>query len=203
MISRLPGRHNLENTLAVIAAATLAGLPLERIQAALLAFEGVKRRQDIVGEFGGVIIMDDFAHHPTAVQETVQALRPFYPGRRIIAAFEPRTNSSRRRVFQDAYSRAFDGADLICIKEPPGMDAIPPEQRMNARELAETIRERQKDVHYFADTDALLQFLVDNCSTGDLVLCMSNGSFDGLPQRLSAALKNCNEEPGGCSGCKG
>jgi UDP-N-acetylmuramate: L-alanyl-gamma-D-glutamyl-meso-diaminopimelate ligase len=189
MVSRLPGRHNLGNTLAVIAAATLAGLSLERIQEALLAFEGVKRRQDILGESEGILVMEDFAHHPTAVKETLQALRPFYPDRRIIAAFEPRTNSSRRRIFQDAYAEAFDAAHLVCIKEPPGLDAIPPEERMNARELVEHIGMRHKEAHYFEDTDGLLQFLVSHCTSGDLVLSMSNGSFDGLPQRLLAALR--------------
>ena len=188
MTSRLPGRHNLGNTLAVIATATLAGLSLDEIQRALLAFEGVTRRQDIIGECGGIIVMEDFAHHPTAVRETIQALRPFYPERRIIAAFEPRTNSSRRRVFQEAYSEAFDDADVVCIKEPPGMDAIAPEQRMNAKELTENIRKRRKEARYFADADALLHFLVSHCSSGDLVLCMSNGSFDGLPRRLVEAL---------------
>ena len=110
MLSTLPGRHNLMNTLAVIAVASLIGIASATIQEALLAFQGVKRRQEILGEAGGVLVIDDFAHHPTAVQETIQAMRFYYPNRRIIALFEPRTNSSRRNVFQADYEAAFDGS---------------------------------------------------------------------------------------------
>ena len=190
IISELPGRHNLGNTLAVIAATSIAGLTIEQIQRGLLSFRGVKRRQDIIGECNGILVMDDFAHHPTAVLETIEALRLFYPDRRIVAAFEPRTNSSRRKVFQDAYSKVFDAADCICIKEPSGMDSIPPEERLDTKLLVQDIRRRAKDARYFGDTDELLRFLAAHCSKGDLVLCMSNGSFDGLPLRLLAAIED-------------
>lgn len=190
MISKIPGRHNAFNTLAVAAACSVAGLSVDRVQAAVLAFKGVTRRQDIVGESRGVIVMDDFAHHPTAVVETIGALRRFYPNRRIIAAFEPRTNSSRRSIFQDSYATAFDEADCTCIKEPPGMDAIPREERLDTRRLAKEIKNRKNEAHYFENIENLVSFLVEYCRAGDLVLCMSNGSFDGLHQKLLNALND-------------
>ena len=186
--SRLPGRHNLLNTLAARAVAALAGLHRDPFQEALLAFQGVKRRQDLVGEARGILVMDDFAHHPTAVQETLEALHRFYPERRLIAAFEPRTNSSRRAVFQGAYAAAFDAADCICIKQPPGLEAIPEAERLNTRQLVEDVRKRNPEAHYFPGVEDLLSFLTAYCSAGDLVVCMSNGSFDGLPQRLLQTL---------------
>ncbi|MDR3556492.1 MAG: Mur ligase family protein [Syntrophobacteraceae bacterium] len=186
--SKLPGRHNGWNIAAVIAAATLAGMSLKSIQEAVLAFNGVKRRQDVLGEFGGVLVMDDFAHHPTAVHETLLALKLFHPLRRLIAAFEPRSNSSRRNVFQQLYSGAFSAADLICIKQPPAMDSIPGEERLDAGRLVEDIRKRGKDGRFFQTTDELLGFLLESARSGDLIVCMSNGSFDGLTKKLAEAL---------------
>jgi len=189
MITKLAGHHNLSNTMAVIAAASLAGLTPERIQEAVLAFNGVARRQQIIGESQGILIIDDFAHHPTAVKETVTALKLHFPDRRIIAVFEPRTNSSRRRVFQSAYAKSFDDALCVCLKEPPGMDSIPPAERLDTRQLARDIRLQNKEARYFEDTEDLLNFLLSYCRKGDLVLCMSNGSFDGLPIRLFDAIQ--------------
>ena len=186
--SKLPGRHNAWNVTAVIAAATLAGMDMKSIQEAVLAFGGVKRRQDVTGEFQGVLVMDDFAHHPTAVNETLLGLKLFHPLRRLIAAFEPRSNSSRRNVFQQLYSNAFSAADIVCIKQPPAMESIQENERMDARRLAEDIRRHGKDARYFETTDALLGFLLDTARTGDLIVCMSNGSFDGLTQKLAEAL---------------
>ncbi len=189
IVSGLPGRHNLGNTLAAMAVASLVGLSRQQFQEALLAFQGVKRRQDIVGESNGVLIIDDFAHHPTAVQETLQALHRFYPGKRVIAAFEPRTNSSRRAVFQDAYAAAFDEAHCTCIKEPPGMEAIAEGERLNARQLVEDIKKRGNEAYFFQSTEDLSSFLRGYCAPGDMVVCMSNGSFDGLPHDLLRALE--------------
>ena len=189
MVTKLAGHHNLSNTMAVIAAASIAGLSSPEIQKALLAFKGVTRRQDIIGESKGVLIIDDFAHHPTAVKETILALRNHFPDRRLIAAFEPRTNSSRRRVFQMAYADAFDDADCVCIKQPPGLDGIPQSERLDATQLVEDIRQKKIQAHYFSETGELLNFLAGYCQAGDLVLCMSNGSFDGLPLKLFSALQ--------------
>ncbi len=188
--SRLPGFHNVMNTLSVLAVAATLGLDAESLQHALLTFRGIKRRQDVLGECKGVLVIDDFAHHPTAVQETIHALRLFYPERRLIAAFEPRSNSSRRSVFQNAYSKSFDHADCICLKAPPGMEAIPPEERLDSKQLLEEIKQRKSEAYLFAETENLLAFLQGYHRPGDLVLCMSNGSFDGLPHRFMEMLRN-------------
>ncbi|MGC9965515.1 MAG: Mur ligase family protein [Syntrophobacteraceae bacterium] len=186
--SRLAGKHNVWNLTAAIAAASIAGMTLESIREAVEAFNGVKRRQEVVGEFAGVLVMDDFAHHPTSVHETLQGLKLFYPERRLIAAFEPRSNSSRRNVFQDVYPTAFSAADLICIKQPPAMESIPEHQRLDARRLVDDIRKTEKDAHFFQTTDELLGFLLQSARPGDLIVCMSNGSFDGLTEKLAAEL---------------
>lgn len=188
VFSHLPGRHNLFNTLAARAVAALTGVSLDQFQEALLAFQGVKRRQDLVGEADDILIMDDFAHHPTAVQETLEALRRFYPERRLMVAFEPRTNSSRRAVFQDAYAASFDAAHSICIQQPPGLESIPAPERLNPGQLVEDLKQRGKGAYFFETTENLLSFLINHCRAGDLVVCMSNGSFDGLPQRFLQAL---------------
>jgi len=189
ILSRLPGRHNLGNTLAALAVAAIVGLNRRQFQEAVMEFQGVKRRQDVLGEVSGVLVIDDFAHHPTAVQETLRALHLFYPDRRLIAAFEPRTNSSRRSVFQSAYAAAFDDADCICIKEPPGLESIPEAERLNTRQLVGEIAKRGKAAYFFQSTEDLSEFLKGYCAPGDLVVCMSNGSFDGLPRNLLQSLK--------------
>lgn len=189
MVTRLAGDHNLMNTMAVIAAASLAGLTPNRTQEAILAFAGVTRRQDVIGESRGILVVDDFAHHPTAVRETISAMRLHFPERRIIAVFEPRTNSSRRRVFQNAYARSFQDAACVLIKEPPGLESILPQERLDARRMVQDIRRAKQEAHYFENTANLLQFLLGYCRTGDLVLCMSNGSFDGLPSELYQAIQ--------------
>ncbi len=186
--SKLAGRHNVWNLTAAIAAASIAGMTLESIREAVLAFSGVKRRQDVIGEFAGVLVLDDFAHHPTAVRETLLGLKLFHPERRLIAAFEPRSNSSRRNVFQELYSRSFSAADLICVKQPPGMESIPEHQRLDARRLVDDICKREKNARFFQTTDQLLGFLLQSAIPGDLIVCMSNGSFDGLTERLAAEL---------------
>ncbi len=186
--SKLAGKHNVWNLTAAIAAASIAGVSQESIRGALEAFNGVKRRQEVVGEFAGILVMDDFAHHPTAVHETLQGLKLFHPERRLIAAFEPRSNSSRRNVFQDLYPDAFSAADLICIKQPPGMESIPEHQRLDARRLVDDIRKNDQDARFFQTTDELLGFLLQSARPGDLIVCMSNGSFDGLTEKLASEL---------------
>jgi UDP-N-acetylmuramate: L-alanyl-gamma-D-glutamyl-meso-diaminopimelate ligase len=186
--SPLPGRHNALNTVAAIAVSRLAGMDYASLSTGLERFQGVKRRQDRIGEVGDILVIDDFAHHPTAVQETIQAIRLAHPGRRVIAAFEPRTNSSRRNIFQEAYARAFDSADLICIKTPGGLELIAPSERMDCARLVRDLESRDKQAHLSLSTEELIELLVHEAKPGDVILCMSNGSFDGLPVRLMEAL---------------
>jgi UDP-N-acetylmuramate: L-alanyl-gamma-D-glutamyl-meso-diaminopimelate ligase len=190
LTSPLPGKHNALNTLAVAAACRLAGMDHTSLAEGLKCFRGVKRRQDRIGEVRGILVIDDFAHHPTAVQETIQALKLFYPSRRLIAAFEPRTNSSRRNIFQEAYATAFDNADVVCIKIPPGLEAIPESERLDSARLVKEIESRRVKAGLFEGTQELIDYLLNVGRRGDVILCMSNGSFDGLPWKLMRALES-------------
>jgi len=186
--SPLAGAHNLSNTMAMVALGNELGLDTGIIQQALSTFSGVRRRQEVRGEPNGVTVIDDYAHHPTAVQATLAALRPFYGDRRLWAIFEPRTNSSKRRVFQERYATVFDGADLVLIKEPPGLDRIAPEERLSARQLVADITARGVNAHYFAMVDEMLPFILSRVESGDVLLVMSTGSFDNLIDRILEGL---------------
>jgi UDP-N-acetylmuramate: L-alanyl-gamma-D-glutamyl-meso-diaminopimelate ligase len=186
--TRLLGEHNLLNALSAVAAADTLMIPVEAMATAFETFEGVKRRQEVRGEKSGITVMDDFAHHPTAVRETIRAVKPFCPGGRIIAVFEPRTNSSMRNVFQNIYPLSFDGADIICIRQPSLLEKIPPQERFSSQQLVADLKGRGKDAHYFSDTDAIIDFLVTEARSGDLILVMSNGGFDNIHERLLSAL---------------
>ncbi|MDO9263512.1 MAG: UDP-N-acetylmuramate:L-alanyl-gamma-D-glutamyl-meso-diaminopimelate ligase [Desulfosalsimonadaceae bacterium] len=186
--TRVPGEHNRLNALAAIAAASRLGISSEAIAEAFETFAGVKRRQEVRGVKNGVTVMDDFAHHPTAVRETIRAVRPFYPDGRLIAVFEPRTNTSMRDVFQDAYPEAFDLADIICIRQPPMLSKIPEGHRFSSEQLVADLKKKNRDAYYFPDTDAIIKFLSNTAKTGDVILVMSNGGFDGIHDRLLKAL---------------
>ena len=181
---QVPGRHNLLNALAVIATADRLSIDPEAVSKALCSFQGVRRRQELRGTKKGVSVMDDFAHHPTAVRETVVAVRTAYPDKRLVAVFEPRTNSSMRDIFQQDYVRVFDAADLICVRQPPLLEKIPEDRRFSSRRLVEDLKGRGKDAHFFPDTDAILDFLTAEARSGDMILIMSNGGFDNIHQRL-------------------
>ena len=132
--------------------------------------------------------MDDFAHHPTAVRETLRAVKSFYTAGRIIAVFEPRTNSSMRKIFQNDYPLSFDGADLVCIPNPPLLHKIPVAERFSSELLVSDLTCRGIDAHFFPDTDAIIDFLVTAARPDDTILIMSNGGFDRIHERLLDAL---------------
>ncbi len=182
--SSMPGRHNGLNSLAVIATLAQLGIDKQAIIAGLQNFAGVKRRQEVRGVVDSITVIDDFAHHPTAVRETLAALKEAYNGSRLLAVFEPRTNSSRRRVFQKTYVASFDHADQVITKEPIALTNIPEEQRFSSRELTEDLINRGKDAHYFATTDEIIDFLAGNAGQGDVIAILSNGSFDNIHERL-------------------
>ena len=186
--SPLLGAHNLSNTVAVIAMAHHLGLSFETIQSALPKFKGVKRRQEVRGTKRGITVLDDFAHHPTAVRETLVAVRPAAEKGRLIAVFEPRTNSSMRDIFQEDYARAFDAADMICVRQPPLLEKIPPDHRFSSRRLVKDLTKRGGNAFYFPDTDAIIDFLVTEARSGDVVFIMSNGGFDNIHDRLLKGL---------------
>jgi len=186
--SPLLGAHNLSNTVAVMAMAHHLGLSFEAVGIALSEFKGVKRRQEIRGTKRGVTVVDDFAHHPTAVRETLAAVRPAAEGGRLIAVFEPRTNSSMRDVFQEDYAGAFDSADLICIRQPPLLEKIPEGRRFSSRQLVADLAQRGKTAFFFPNTDTIIDFLVTEARPDDMVFIMSNGGFDNIHERLLEQL---------------
>jgi len=186
--TRLFGEHNLLNALAVVAVADHLKIPLQIIAGALETFEGIKRRQEIRGEKRQITVIDDFAHHPTAVRETVRAVKSVHSNGRLIAVFEPRTNTSMRSIFQNEYPQSFEMADLICIRQPPLLKKIPAGQRFSSRQLVNDLKRRGKDAHYFPDTDAIIEFLSTTARPQDLILIMSNGGFDNIHERLLKAL---------------
>jgi len=184
----LYGRHNIANALSVIALADALGIEASKTVAALQAFKGVKRRQEVVGEASGVLVIDDFAHHPTAVRETIAAVKSRYPDRRLLALFEPRSNSSRRSVFQDRYALAFDAADGVFIPEPVLMQKIRPEERFSSARLVEDLRARGLEAFHAPHAEGLMEILQGEVREGDVLLFMSNGGFDNLPGRIFERL---------------
>ncbi|MBW1803513.1 MAG: UDP-N-acetylmuramate:L-alanyl-gamma-D-glutamyl-meso-diaminopimelate ligase [Deltaproteobacteria bacterium] len=185
----LYGRHNISNLLAAVVLGRFLEIPWTVIEDAARTFSGVKRRQEIMGEPNGILVLDDFAHHPTAVRETIQAVRDKYRDRRLIAVFEPRSNSSRRKIFQAQYALSFDRADRIFIPEPPLMDGIPVQERFSSQQLVSDLNQRGLVASYCEGTDQLLEALVRDARSGDVVLIMSNGGFDHLHRRLLKALQ--------------
>ncbi|BCS95056.1 UDP-N-acetylmuramate:L-alanyl-gamma-D-glutamyl-me so-diaminopimelate ligase [Desulfoluna limicola] len=185
----MPGGHNVENAVSVIAACDRLGLDSKLVAEALASFKGVKRRQEIRGEVDGVVVMDDFAHHPTAVASTLAAVRSFYRDHRLVAIFEPRTNSSMRDVFQDAYAHAFEAADLICVRTPPHPEKVPEGERFSSEALVAALNVSGKEALLFSDADAIVSFFEDNARSGDLLMVMSNGGFEGIHGKLLSMLE--------------
>ncbi len=187
---RLPGRHNCLNALAVTAVLDHLGIDWRRIADGLANFGGVKRRQEVRGIASGVTVIDDFAHHPTAVRETLAALQAAYPACRLVAVFEPRTNSSRRAVFQQDYAKAFFAADMVLLREPLPLPGVPAEELFSSAQLAADLRGNgMEDVHAFPDTDSLLEHLGNTLVAGDVVAILSNGGFDNIHVRLLDLLQ--------------
>jgi UDP-N-acetylmuramate: L-alanyl-gamma-D-glutamyl-meso-diaminopimelate ligase len=184
----LTGLHNLRNIIAIAAAAHHRGLAAAAIGEGLRTFAGVKRRQEVRGTAGGVLVIDDFAHHPTAVRETLAATRSRYPGRSIWAIFEPRTNTTRRSVFQDDYARAFDDADHVIIAAVDHPERAPQGERFSPEKLVGDLRARAKEAAYIPAVPDIVARVVREAGRGDVVLVMSNGAFGGIHDRLLSGL---------------
>ena len=183
------GNYNISNVLAATAISSVIGIPHETIVRAIETFKGVKRRLEILGEYKDVMVIDDFAHHPTAVSETIKAVKSHYGNRRLVALFEPRSNSSRRNIFQNAYADSFTDADLVILPEPPMMDKIPLRERFSSRKLTADLIERGVEAHYFPNNNDLLDGLLTLIKGGDVILIMSNGAFDNIQERLLQRLE--------------
>jgi UDP-N-acetylmuramate: L-alanyl-gamma-D-glutamyl-meso-diaminopimelate ligase len=178
----------VQNAVGALAAALSLGLGNDPLRDGLASFEGVRRRQEVVGTEGGVVVIDDFAHHPTAVRETIAAIRSRYPAARLLALFEPRTNTSRRAFFQRDYAAAFDGAAVALIASPFGAAALEPQERFDSARLAAELQERGVEAHHLPSVEEMVAFVAAHARPGDVVLCMSNGGFGGIHQKLLAAL---------------
>src|SRR5262249_51817215 len=182
----LVGAYNVRNAPAAMAVATQGGIGAERIAGGLRRFAGVKRRLEVVGTADGVTVYDDFAHHPTAVAETVAGIRASNPSARIWAVFEPRSASSCRRVFQEDFARAFAGADQVLIA-PVFRSTLPESERLATPQLIRDLNEQGLQARK-ASVDDIIQAIAREHQPGDLVLLMSNGGFGGIHQKLLAAL---------------
>jgi UDP-N-acetylmuramate: L-alanyl-gamma-D-glutamyl-meso-diaminopimelate ligase len=186
----LTGTHNVRNATAVLILAQHNAISFETIQEAFSQFVGIKRRQELRGNINNVRVYDDFAHHPTAVRETVSALRQKHPGHRLVAVFEPRSNTSVLNIHQPELTEAFVEADHVVLASPHRAAGIADDRRLNVQQVAATLRQQHhKDARAFASTDEILEHLTATACSGDIILIMSNGKFDNLHQRLLAALE--------------
>ena len=185
----MSGAHNVENALGVIAAARGLGLSYEEIAVGLATFSGVKRRQEVRAEVGGVLVIDDFAHHPTAVRETVAAIHHRYPDRRLWAIFEPRSNTSRRNIHQEEYAHAFVGAARVSLKVPEHHDKVPLGEELDVPRLIEELKGQGFQAEGATQVAPLVQLAASEARAGDVLLVMSNGAFGGFIETLLTALR--------------
>ncbi len=187
--SPLFGTHNLKNIIAVAAVADSIGVTPEVFQKALESFESVRRRQEIIADVNGVVVIDDFAHHPTAVRETIACIRMRYPSQRLWAVFEPRTNTSRRKVFQQDYVKALKLADRIIVAPVDNPGKVDEHERFSVEQLVADLSAGKSDARTFASVDAIVSALAAETKSGDVILIMSNGGFGGIYRKLPEALK--------------
>jgi UDP-N-acetylmuramate: L-alanyl-gamma-D-glutamyl-meso-diaminopimelate ligase len=184
----LVGEFNVRNALAVIACAKHCGLKNHQIQSAFETFKGIKRRMEIRGVVSGITVIDDFGHHPTAIRETLRALRIKYPHQKLWAVFEPRSNTTRRNVFQDELAKSFFDADAIVVAEVARLEQVPPGERLDPRKLMGDIAALGKTAAYLPDADAIVAHLAANVQGGEVIVIFSNGGFGGIHGKLLERL---------------
>jgi UDP-N-acetylmuramate: L-alanyl-gamma-D-glutamyl-meso-diaminopimelate ligase len=186
----LAGGHNVSNALGVWAAARRDGLPAADVAAAFARFHGVKRRLEELGTARGVTVVDDFAHHPTAVDKTLLALRQRYPGRRLVVLFEPRSLTAGRRFFHEPYREAFGRADRVLLAPIFHEGRLQPEERLDFAALADELTAAGTPTTLCADTSDVLRRATEEAREGDVIVTMSSGSFEGMPYRVLEALQS-------------
>ncbi len=182
------GVHNVGNAVAAIAAAHAVGLSPEVIRRGLAQFTGVRRRQEVRGIAQGVVVLDDYGHHPTAITETLKALRRRFPGRRLLCAYEPRTATSRRKTFQREFVEAFKHADVLAVGKLYDPSRIPEEERFDPQLLALDVHRGGVKASYIPDIAEMVTFLASDARPGDVVVVFSSGAFDGLHDKLLVEL---------------
>ncbi len=185
----LLGRLNIRNALAVITCARHCGIEPETIQKGLATFRGIRRRMEVRAIVDGVTIVDDFGHHPTAIRETIRALRAAHPGRRLWVALEPRSNTTRRNIFQTELAEALAAADGIVFSQIDRLQQLAPAQRLNPEQLVKDIRRRGKPCEYLENADSICRYLAGETRSQDIVCIFSNGAFGNLHRKLEQALK--------------
>ncbi len=183
------GEFNVRNAAMAVSAAHFYNVPFAEIRKALQTFTGIRRRQEVRGEAGGVTVIDDFGHHPTAIAQTLEGLRVKYPGAKLWAVFEPRSNTTRRAVFQDVLPKAFAGADGVVLAQVARMDQLPPEQRLNPEKVVSDLKAAGKQAFYEPDTTAIINRVSGLAGRGDVIVVFSNGGFDNIHTKLLEALK--------------
>lgn len=199
--SIMVGEHNLYNQVALVAVMNFYGIPAEDLQRGFLSFQGIKRRQQVLGSPGSITVIDDFAHHPTAINLTLEGLKMRFGDRRLWAIFEPRSATSRRNTFQQQFAESFDHADIVVIAPAFNQAGIPKEERLDVNKLVSDLRSRgkeafcwgdapagQKDWTSAASADAIAQSIASNSQEEDIVAVLSNGGFGGLHKKLLEKL---------------
>jgi UDP-N-acetylmuramate: L-alanyl-gamma-D-glutamyl-meso-diaminopimelate ligase len=184
----LVGEFNVRNAAMAISAARFYGVSLANIRKALKSFKGIARRQEVRGEVGGITVIDDFAHHPTAIRETIRALQHRYKGSRIWAVFEPRSNTTRRAIFQQELPDALKLADGIFISQIARLDQMPEKERLDPQAVIKSIAAAGRPAFYEPDAAHIIEKLVPLLKKNDVVAIFSNGGFDGIHAKLLAAL---------------
>src|SRR5271170_2187699 len=184
----LVGELNVRNALAVIGAAKHCGLKNHQIQSAFDTFKGIKRRMEVKGIAGGVTVVDDFGHHPTAIRETLRALRIKYPREKICAIFEPRSNTTRRNVFQVELAESFADANSVVVSEVARLEQISASERLNPEKLMQDLKAAGKEAMYLPDANAIVAHLAKHAQGGDVICVFSNGGFDGIHGKLLQQL---------------
>src|ERR1051325_5288957 len=184
----LVGELNVRNALAVVACAKHCGLKNHQIQSALDSFKGIKRRMEVRGIAGGITVLDDFGHHPTAIRETLRALRIKYPQQKLWAIFEPRTNTTRRNVFQNELASAFSDADSVVISQIARLELLAPEERLNPEKLMLDLKTAGKNAAYLPDVDSIVSHIAKGAQGGEVVCVFSNGGFGGIHGKLLERL---------------
>ena len=184
----MAGEFNVRNAAMAICAAKFSGFSPDQIRTGLLEFDGIARRQELRGTVAGVRVVDDFAHHPTAIGLAVASLRQQYPGSRLWAIFEPRSNTTRRNIFQDELAANLSKADIAVVSAVPDPEKVAEAERLDPEKLMADISAEGTDSHYCGDVDEIVQLVAAGAKEGDTVAVFSNGGFDGIHQKLLASL---------------
>jgi len=184
----MSGEFNIRNAAMAVSTAHFYGVPIKLIQEALLEFRGIKRRQEVRGVVGGITIIDDFGHHPTAIRQTLEGLSHQYPGSRLWALFEPRSNTTRRSIFQEVFPKAFAAAHGVVIGEVNRAADLKPEERLDAERLVADLERAGKPSFHEPSADLIIEKLCPQLNEGDVLVVLSNGAFDGLHAKLLKAL---------------